>query len=131
MEQFLNGLRIIAKLAEKTEIRSDISVEDIIKNHLEIIILSLLLEKPMCGYDLIKEIVSRYNVMVSQGTVYPLLYSLKGDGIIRIDSMKGDMKTKRYSVIENIRFDTERRIDGFIKTEEYILNSLKNGEAHD
>ncbi len=131
MEQFLNGLRIITKLAEKPEIKSDISVEDIVKNHLEIIILSLLLEKPMCGYDLIKEIVSRYNVMMSQGTVYPLLYSLKGEGIIRIESMKGDMKTKRYSVMENIKYATEKRIYGFIKTEEYILNSLKNGEAHD
>jgi DNA-binding PadR family transcriptional regulator len=108
------------------ELELDIPVEDIVKNHVEIIILSLLLEKPLCGYDIIKEIITRYHVMISQGTVYPLLYSLKGEGIIHVESAKGDMKTKRYSITEERRNSIEKKIDGFIKTEEFVLNSIKN-----
>ncbi|VVB88334.1 Transcriptional regulator PadR-like family protein [uncultured archaeon] len=125
LEGILNNLTI-PKLADNPKFKSAIPVENIVRNHLEIIILSLLLEKPMCGYDLIKEIIARYNVMVSQGTVYPLLYSLKGEGIIRMESMKGDMKTKKYAITESIKYDVEKKIAGFIKTEEYILDSIKN-----
>lgn len=126
MDHNFKPLQLISKLANNPKSKLDIPVEDIVKNHLEIIILSLLLEKSMCGYDLIKEIITKYNVMISQGTVYPLLYSLKGEGIIHVESMKGDMKTKRYSITEDTRNTIEKKIDGFIKTEEYILNSIRN-----
>ncbi len=126
MDQIFKPLQLISEVGNNTKSKLDIPVEDIVKNHLEIIILSLLLEKSMCGYDLIKEIITKYDVMISQGTVYPLLYSLKGEGIIHMESMKGDMKTKRYSITEEARHNVEDKIDGFIKTEEYILNSIRN-----
>jgi DNA-binding PadR family transcriptional regulator len=125
LDENFKTIQLISKETNFPKLKLDIPVEDIVKNHLEIIILSLLLEKSMCGYDLIKEIITKYNVMVSQGTVYPLLYSLKGEGIIHMESMKGDMKTKRYSITEDTRNDIEKKIDGYIKTEEYILNSIK------
>lgn len=121
----VNDLRLIQKTDGNLKLESDITNEDIVKNHLEIIILSMLVKKPMCGYDVIKEIFSRYNVLISQGTVYPMLYSLKEEGILRIESMKGDMKTKRYFITQDILDDVEKKIDGFIKTEENILNSIK------
>lgn len=102
--------------------------EDIVKNHLEIIILKLLSDRPMCGYDLIKEIFEKYNVLLSQGTVYPFLYSLKKDGIVNIKFMKGNMRTKIYSVTLEGKQIIERRINEFIYTEEYILNSIKTRE---
>jgi PadR family transcriptional regulator PadR len=126
LDQTLKSLQLIPKVVNNPKLKAEIPVEDIVKNHLEIIMLSILLEKPMCGYDLIKEIIARYNVMISQGTVYPLLYSLKGEGIIHVESMKGDMKTKRYSITEDTRNIIEKKIDGFIKTEEYILNTIRN-----
>lgn len=121
----VNDLRLIQKTDGNLKLESDITNEDIVKNHLEIIILSMLVKKPMCGYDVIKEIFSRYNVLISQGTVYPMLYSLKEEGILRIESMKGDMKTKRYFITQDILDDVEKKIDGFIKTEENILDSIK------
>ena len=126
LEQILKYPQSIPNLVNNPKLKLDIPVEDIVKNHLEIIILSLLLEKSMCGYDIIKEIIKKYNVMVSQGTVYPLLYSLKEEGIIHVEPNKRDMKTKRYFIIEDRRNIIEKNIDGFIKTEEYILNSIRN-----
>lgn len=98
---------------------------DIVKSHLEIIILSLLFEKPMCGYDLIKEIFGKYNVLLSQGTVYPFLYSMKEEGILHAEFMKGNMRTKRYSPTEEGKQKIKKRLDEFINAEEYILNSIR------
>jgi DNA-binding PadR family transcriptional regulator len=99
--------------------------ENIVKNHLEIIVLTLLAEMPMSGYDLIKEICAKYNVLLNQGTVYSLLYCLKEENIIRIECMKGDMRTKRYYIIQEAKQIVEKRLEEFIETEDYILNSIK------
>lgn len=125
LDQNFKTIQLISKETNNPKLKLDITAEEIVKNHLEIIILSLLLEKSMCGYDLIKEIITKYNVMISQGTVYPLLYSLKGEGIIHVEPMKGSMKTKRYSITEDTRNNIEKKIEGYIKTEEYILNSIR------
>jgi len=104
-------------------------VADIVKSHLEIIILRMISVRPMCGLDLIKEIFINYNVLLSQGTVYPFLYSLKEEGILQAQFMKGNMRTKRYySTVEGKQM-IEKKLDEFIKTEEYILNSIKSNRG--
>jgi DNA-binding PadR family transcriptional regulator len=107
------------------EIKPPELTENIVKNHLEIIVLSMLSSKPMSGYGIIKEIFERYNVFLSQGTVYPLLYSLKEEGIIQAMLAKGNMRTKIYSYTQEGKLIMEKRIDEFIKAEEYFLNSIK------
>ena len=52
-------------------------VDRIVKANREIFVLFVLANKPMCGYDVIKEILSRCNVFLSQGNVYPILYLKK------------------------------------------------------
>jgi DNA-binding PadR family transcriptional regulator len=99
--------------------------ENIVKSHLEVIVLSMLAEMPISGYDLVKEIFARYNVLLSQGTVYSLLYCLKDEGIIRPEFTKGNMKTKRYSITPEGEQIIEKRIDEYIEEEESILNSIK------
>lgn len=100
--------------------------EEIVKSHLEIILLKLLSEKPMCGLDIIKEIFMRYNVLLSQGTVYSILYSLKKDNIIYAEFTKGNMRTKRYSATTEGKMIINRKINEFINTEIDILNSIQN-----
>src|SRR5574341_685511 len=99
--------------------------ENIVKSHLEVIVLSMLAEMPISGYDLIKEIFARYNVFLSQGTVYSLLYCLKDEGIIKAEFTRGDMRTKRYSITQEGKQIIDKRIDEFIGAEESILNSIK------
>jgi DNA-binding PadR family transcriptional regulator len=99
--------------------------ENIVKSHLEIIVLTLLAETPMSGYDLTKEICAKYNVFLNQGTVYSLLYCLKDENIIRTECMRGDMRTKRYCIIHEAKPIIEKRLEEFIETEDYILNSIK------
>ncbi len=114
--------------AEQPKLNSNI--QNVVKSHLDVIILSLLSEKPMCGYDLIKEIFEKYNVFLSQGTVYPLLYSLKDEGIVQAEFMKGNMRTKMYAVTQEGKQIIEKKIDEFIEAEEYILNSVKKEDLY-
>ncbi len=42
----------------------------------------------MSGYDIIGLVHKRFNVLVSSGTVYSLLYSLERDGLVMADMDK-------------------------------------------
>lgn len=100
-------------------------LEKCIKSNLEIIVLSMLMERPMCGYDLIKDIFEKYNVFLSQGTVYPLLYSLKDDGLIQAQFARGNTRTKIYSVTEFGDDIVKEKINYFIQAEEYVLDIIR------
>jgi len=56
--------------------------ERIIKNFMDIIILSELRNRPMSGYDVISFIHNKFHILVSSGTVYSLLYSLERNELI-------------------------------------------------
>lgn len=100
-------------------------VDRIIKVNREIFILSTLSDKSMCGYDIIKEIFLKCNVFLSQGSVYPILYSLEEEGILRAEFSKGDMRTKRYSFTPEGREIAQKKLEEFEKAMESVLALLK------
>lgn len=104
-----------------------IYTEDLVKSHLEIIMLKFLSEKPMCGLEIIKEILTKYNVLLSQGTVYTTLYKLKKEGVLYAEFEKGNMRTKKYSATREGKITILKKIDEFVSSEIYILNSIQNG----
>jgi DNA-binding PadR family transcriptional regulator len=56
--------------------------ERIIKNFMDIIIMGELRNGPLSGYDVISYIHTKFNLLVSSGTVYSLLYSLERNGLV-------------------------------------------------
>ena len=56
-----------------------------IKTFMDMLILAELQQKPLSGYDIISLIHKRFNVLVSSGTVYSLLYSLERKGLVTAD----------------------------------------------
>ena len=56
-----------------------------IKTFMDMLILAELQEKPLSGYDIIGLVHKRFNVLVSSGTVYSLLYSLERKGLVVAD----------------------------------------------
>lgn len=64
------------KMAEKLRRR-------VIKNFMDILILTELKKEPISGYDVISHIYKSFGVLVSSGTVYSLLYSMERDGLIK------------------------------------------------
>lgn len=95
---------------------------DFVKKNLEPIIFSMLLRKPMCGYDIIKDISNDYHVLLSQGTVYPLLYSLTKKNILAV---KSDAKAKTYAPTENGKGFMEKRLNEFRKGYSYFFSLLR------
>jgi len=91
-----------------------------IKTNREIFILYSLLDKQMCGYDIIKEIFLKFNVFLSQGTVYPILYTFEENGILHAEYSKGDMRSKKYSLTPKGKEIAEKYINEFIKSMEQI-----------
>ena len=49
---------------------------------MNVIILALLKEKPMSGFELTKIIHKNFDFLLSSGTIYPALYSLKKDKLV-------------------------------------------------
>jgi DNA-binding PadR family transcriptional regulator len=60
------------------------SIEKMVKDNLENIILAILQKKTMCGTEIIGTIHLKFNVLLSPGTIYPLLHSLKQKGLLTI-----------------------------------------------
>jgi DNA-binding PadR family transcriptional regulator len=100
-------------------------VDRIVKSNREIFVLYVLANKPMCGYDVIKEIFLRCNVFLSQGNVYPILYSLEEEGFLHAEFTKGNMRSKLYFVAPEQRESVQNKIDLFVKAMEFTLFFVK------
>jgi DNA-binding PadR family transcriptional regulator len=119
------SIQNFADLSEFQEDNCKKFIDRIIKTNREIFMMSFLIEKQMCGYDLIKEIFSKCDVFLSQGTVYPVLYTLEGEGLLHAEYSKGDMRSKKYSLTLKGRKIAEKDIEDFSKALEQVSILLK------
>jgi len=96
--------------------------ERIIKNFMDIIILSELRNVPMSGYDVISFIHNKYNLLVSSGTVYSLLYSLERNELI---SGAWNERKRVYKLTEKGRKTVETILNANDQIKNFITNLLK------
>lgn len=95
------------------------SMEHIVKNDLELIVLALLANEPMHGIEIMKAMHKNFGVLLSAGTIYPLLHKLEKDGLLK---MEYGLKTKRYSILKpqevramlNCRINANAHINQFL-----------------
>ncbi len=74
----LESDQMVSKIVENLRRRT-------IKTFMDVLILAELQGKPLSGYDIIGLVHKRFNVLVSSGTVYSLLYSLERKGLVAAD----------------------------------------------
>ncbi|MEJ5327317.1 MAG: PadR family transcriptional regulator [Candidatus Bathyarchaeia archaeon] len=93
--------------------------ERIIKNFRDIIIMTELRNGPLSGYDVISYIHNKFNLLVSSGTVYSLLYSLERNGLV-----EGiwDERKRVYKLTEK----GEKTIDTLINTSDKVKGFMAN-----
>ncbi len=91
---------------------ADESLERYVKNDLKMIIFALLMNNPMCGTDIIKEIHKNFNILLSPGTIYPLLHSLEKRGFVQYDYV---VKKKIYKLSEISLDQVKGTIDEHVK----------------
>lgn len=90
-----------------------------IKNFLDIFILGQLKENPLSGYDVIGLVHKRFDVLISSGTIYALLYSLEREGLIK------GVHEQRKRVYE-LTDKGEKAIQVLGQANSEIQNCLKN-----
>lgn len=63
----------------------DTLYERIIKSFLDVLILAKLKNTgaPLSGYDFIRLVSREFNMLISSGTIYTLLYSMEREGLIK------------------------------------------------
>ncbi|MCW4008139.1 MAG: PadR family transcriptional regulator [Candidatus Bathyarchaeota archaeon] len=91
--------------------------ERIIKNFMDIIIMTELRNGPLSGYDVISYIHNKFNLLVSSGTVYSLLYSLERNGLVEgvWDERKRVYKlTEKGEKTIDILMNTSDKVKGFM-----------------
>ena len=102
----------------------------IVKSGKELLILSMILEHPMSGYDLIKKIFFKTSVLLGQGAVYPILYLFEEAGILQAAYGKGDMRTKIYHITPQGREIAEDKIDRFVKDAYNFITLIDSKSMH-
>lgn len=98
------------------------SIEKIVKDNLETIILALLQKKPMCGTEIIGTLHMEFNVLLSPGTIYPLLHSLKEKGLL---TSKKQGKAKAYVAAEDAKLKIMTMVNEHIEARKLLNHYLQ------
>jgi len=93
------------------------TMDAVVKKSLEPVVLSLL-EKPISGYDIVREIYNRYHVLIPQARIYAILYSLEEQGYLE---MRTSGKSKLYAPTEKGKKYIGQRMNEFKATYQHIL----------
>lgn len=91
----------------------------VIKNFMDILVLTELKKRTMSGYDVIGLIHKKFDVLMSSGTIYSLLYSLERQGLIKGVANQGK---RVYELTEK----GKQEIGIVTKANEEIQNFLRN-----
>jgi len=95
--------------------------ERIIKSFMDIIILAELRNGSMSGYDVISFIHNKFNLLVSSGTVYSMLYSLERNGLIE---GKWDQRKRVYKLTDKGQKMIETLLSANDKLKNFITTFL-------
>ena len=98
------------------------SVQRFVKDELESIVLALVLREPMCGTDIIKTIHSKFNVLLSPGTIYPLLHDLEKKGLLKCEY---GVKTKTYKPMAGAEEKIRAMLEEHVKASRFLSRFLQ------
>lgn len=103
------------------------------KGVLEMLVLKLICEKPTYGYELLSELKlsSQGRFSLKEGTLYPILYRLEDDGMIRSQWSTGEGRAspkKIYEATEAGRAESLRRQRVWREFENTVNAILQGGQ---
>ncbi|MFP3296615.1 MAG: PadR family transcriptional regulator [Vulcanisaeta sp.] len=86
------------------------------KENLWIYVVRLLMDRPMYGYEIAREVKTRFNIDITNVGVYVVLYKMEKDGLVET-FMSGDSKMYR------LRPET---VELWLKARDFISTILKD-----
>lgn len=110
-------------LLGKEQMFGDRITERHVKAFLDILILAILNGRPMYGYKIIAAVHKEFGVLLSPGSLYPLLHALDDNGVIEsrsrggkiVYSMTSDGRKKLQHIFTAYKA-TMRQIDNFLRS---------------
>jgi CheY-like chemotaxis protein len=102
--------------AESVSVVPQSTVDDVVKKSLEPVVLSLL-DKPISGYDIVREIHSRYKVLIPQARVYTILHDLMEEGYLEI---RVSGKSKLYCTTEKGKIHVSQKLKDFRQVFQHV-----------
>ncbi|MBU2497204.1 MAG: PadR family transcriptional regulator, partial [Nanoarchaeota archaeon] len=90
-----------------------------VKKELKTLVLALLVKSSKCGTEIQTEINKKFNLLISPGTLYPLLHDLNKEGLINCNI---GIKTKTYGILN--KKEVKKIINKQIQAKEFIGNFL-------
>jgi DNA-binding PadR family transcriptional regulator len=118
----LNTPDITVLSGEKLDV-ADATIERFVKEYLDIVILALIAGKPMCGTDILDIIHRNFNVLLSPGTIYPLLHKLKKEGLLEYEC---SIKKKIYKPARGGEANIKRILEEHSLANELLNDFLKS-----
>ena len=73
--------------------------KELIRGTLKPIILKLLSEHgKMYGYEICQKVkeLTHHEILIKEGSLYPSLYKLKAEGLLQVESIEVDNRTRQY-----------------------------------
>jgi DNA-binding PadR family transcriptional regulator len=108
-------------LFDESKVSGDF-IEKMVKDNLENIILAILQKETKCGTDIIGTIHLKFNVLLSPGTIYPLLHSLKQKGLL---SVKKSGKEIVYGPVEEAKPRIRNLVNSHIQAHQLLNHYLQ------
>lgn len=109
----------------KTHVLPQEALEKLTKNNLELITLLLLERKGKSGYQVLKEIASHFHCILSQGTLYPLLYQLEKKG--KIVKQNGKGREVIYSLSQKTKNELQSQKETMLKAYQHLASFFGGG----
>lgn len=101
-------------------------IQSLVKKNLDIIILSMLKDNPVHGYKIIADLHNTFGVLLSPGTLYPLLYRLLSEELIIVEVEK---RRKMYSLTRLGELRTREFVDSVRKLVDRIVSFIDGNLA--
>lgn len=96
--------------------------ERYVKQFLDIIILSALRNEPLCGFDIIQFLNKNFDVLLSAGSVYPILHSLEEKKFLKT---KKDRRKIIYMITKNGKKTLDNMLKHFEESHKLFLKLAK------
>jgi len=95
-----------------------------LKRFMDIVVLAMLKQPPMHGYDLIAAIHDRFHILVGPGALYPVLHSLEKEGLIA-GRLSGSRRRTVYSLTEQGNSLLDKQLRELVKVQDLYSRILQ------
>lgn len=99
-------------------------LEKLVKDNLELIVLLFLEDGDNSGYQILKDVAKHFHCILSQGTLYPLLYQLEKEN--KISKKNGKGREIVYSLTEETKNELKLKKESCLMAYQHLASFFEN-----